>query len=107
MSCEELEAMPEEERLRVIEARMPQNAEELARLLAEEWARRAKEAAREIMEETASVAAAACSFQAEDAGLQPDIRRRQPGKTEVGISRGAMARLQEAFRGRVEGRDAG
>ena len=92
---EALDAMSKEERLQIIEANMPQNAEELSRLLAEEWIHRAKEAAREIMEEAASVAAAASSIRAEDAGLE--TYRRHSGKAEVGVSRGAMARLQERF----------
>lgn len=89
--------MSREDRLRVVETRMPQSAEELSRLLAEEWTRRAKEAAHQAMEEAASVAAAASSLQAEDAGLETRTRRGNPGKVEIGISRGAMARIKERF----------
>jgi hypothetical protein len=92
---EALDAMSKEERLQIIEANMPQNAEELARLIAEEWTHRVKEAAQEIMEKAASVAAAASSIRAEDAGLE--TYRRNSGKAEVGICRGAMARLKERF----------
>jgi hypothetical protein len=50
MSREALDAMSKEERLRVVEAHMPRDAEELSRLLAEEWTRRAKEAACQVMQ---------------------------------------------------------
>ena len=48
MLREALEAMPREERVRIVEVHMPRSAEELGRLLAEEWARRAWEALSEI-----------------------------------------------------------
>jgi hypothetical protein len=71
MSRQALEAIPSEERARIVEAHMPRSAEELARLLADEWARRAQEALNEItqgLEEALSGAAAAYDIQAETIG---------------------------------------
>jgi len=70
-SRQALEAMPKEERVRIVETHMPRSAEDLGRLLAEEWARRAREALDEIaqgLEEALSGAAAAYDIQAETIG---------------------------------------